>query len=112
MELASDSRSGIAVARKRGVGRARRVALKELWLQDAVREGQLTVAKIPSEANMTDCLATPVHQLGMVYENDTFGTDTAGADVLAVICSGRSTPCGPRCDGYGAGPMHAVGPSS
>eukprot|EP00972_Heterocapsa_arctica_P069693 10297022-Heterocapsa_arctica.AAC.1 len=43
IRLQSDSTSGIATAARRGVGRLRHLAVKQLWLQDEVKGGKIKI---------------------------------------------------------------------
>ena len=38
------------------MGKVRHIELCELWLQEKVAEGRITVTKIPGNENISDCL--------------------------------------------------------
>ena len=54
LKLHSDSSAARAVVARRGVGRIRHLAARQLWLQDELREGRLKVTKVPSNDNPAD----------------------------------------------------------
>jgi len=56
LTILSDSSAARAVTQKRGVGRMRHLRIRELWLQEAVRERQLMVKAIRTEDNVSDLL--------------------------------------------------------
>eukprot|EP00972_Heterocapsa_arctica_P049873 7336068-Heterocapsa_arctica.AAC.1 len=43
--LHSDSSAARAIVARRGVGRLKHLAVRDLWLQDQLREGKLSVVK-------------------------------------------------------------------
>ena len=51
-----DSSSTEKVMRKRGVGRMRHRAIKELWLQDEVRNGRIEVKHVKGLVNPADLM--------------------------------------------------------
>ena len=56
LKLHSDSSAARAVVARRGVGRMRHLATRQLWLQDELREGRLEVMKVPSNQNPADLM--------------------------------------------------------
>ena len=54
--MKSDSTSGIALMQRRGLGRLRHLQVKELWLQEKVRAGDIQVEYVPTQENMADVL--------------------------------------------------------
>jgi DNA-directed RNA polymerase subunit M/transcription elongation factor TFIIS len=56
IKMQSDSSSAIATTAKRGLGRLRHLAVKELWLQDEVRSGKVVIEYLPTEINVADML--------------------------------------------------------
>ena len=50
----TDSTACKGIARRRGVGKVKHLSLKELWLQDAVEKGELTVKKEKTSENWAD----------------------------------------------------------
>ena len=62
----SDSSSAIAVAFKRGTGTIlKHIAIRDLALQQWVRESRISVAKVPTEQNVSDFLTKCVSQAMM-----------------------------------------------
>jgi hypothetical protein len=56
LKLHSDSSAARAVVARRGVGKMRHLAARQLWLQDELREGRLKVMKVPSNDNPADLM--------------------------------------------------------
>lgn len=56
----SDSTAAIGVCRRRGLGRIRHLAVAELWLQDKVRSGELSLHKVLGKDNPADALTKAV----------------------------------------------------
>jgi hypothetical protein len=63
--MKSDSTSGIALMQRRGLGRLRHLQVKELWLQDQVRAGDIQVEYVPTQENMADVLTKGLGTLKM-----------------------------------------------
>lgn len=56
VELHSDATAAIGICRRLGLGRVRHLAVSDLWLQQRVRQGDLTVHKVPGKQNPADIL--------------------------------------------------------
>ena len=56
LRLHGDSTAAIGVCRRRGLGKVRHLAVANLWLQDQVRSGALTVHKVLGQDNPADAL--------------------------------------------------------
>ena len=54
LEAYCDSSSAVAITVRRGLGRLRHLNVKQMWLQQEVREKRLTVNRVPSEQNVSD----------------------------------------------------------
>ena len=54
--LYTDSSAAKGISSRRGLGKLRHVELNELWLQDQVSRGRVTVRKIKGEENFSDSL--------------------------------------------------------
>ena len=52
----SDASAAIGIVNRTGVGKLRHIRVQYLWLQDKVRRGELTVRKVPGEANPADMM--------------------------------------------------------
>ena len=60
IQLVTDSSSARAVTQRRGLGRLRHIALRELWLQQEVRDGAIVVGTVPTLQNVADILTKAV----------------------------------------------------
>ena len=56
LHLFTDSASALKVTARRGAGRMRHLKVRELWLQEAVREHRLKVFYVPGQSKVADVL--------------------------------------------------------
>ena len=56
LRLHSDSTAAVGVCRRRGLGRIRHLAVADLWLQDKIRAGELSVHKVLGADNPADSM--------------------------------------------------------
>ena len=56
VELMVDASAAIGIARRRGLGKLRHIELNELWLQDQVARGRLSISKLDGKNNFSDSL--------------------------------------------------------
>ena len=56
LELRTDASAARRVIMRQGVGKVRHLHVKQLWIQDAVANGELTIVKIPRAENCSDAL--------------------------------------------------------
>eukprot|EP00919_Chromeraceae_sp_WS-2016_P030095 GHVR01071427.1.p1 GENE.GHVR01071427.1~~GHVR01071427.1.p1 ORF type:complete len:252 (+),score=48.31 GHVR01071427.1:994-1749(+) len=54
IELRSDSTSAVRTTTKRGPGSMKHVEIKELWLQDEMRSGRITIGRVSTDNNIAD----------------------------------------------------------
>ena len=54
--LKSDASAAIAIASRRGLGKVRHIEVRQLWLQDKVRKGDIKVVKVGTHENIADAL--------------------------------------------------------
>ena len=58
--IQTDSSSAIGITSRRGLGKLRHVGAQELKVQDAVRAGEIELAKVPGDDNVADILTKNV----------------------------------------------------
>ena len=56
VNLCTDSASAKSLSSRRGAGKIRHIDVKELWLQEAVRKGQIRLFKVRGDRNPADIL--------------------------------------------------------
>ena len=56
LRLHSDSTAAIGVCRRRGLGKIRHLAVADLWLQDKIKAGQLSLHKVLGADNPADAM--------------------------------------------------------
>ena len=59
LELGTDASAARGVILRQGVGKVRHLQVKQLWLQENVAAGELTIVKIPRADNCADALTHP-----------------------------------------------------
>ena len=58
--LYSDSSSAVALTFRRGMGRLRHLAIKQLWLQEETKAGRVSIFRVTSEDNVADVFTKPL----------------------------------------------------
>ncbi len=56
LELHADSAAAIGICRRSGIGRVRHLAVGQLWIQERLREGTLSLFKVAGPSNPADLL--------------------------------------------------------
>ena len=51
LRVFSDATAAIGIARRKGIGRIRHLDTTDLWIQDAIRSGRISVDKVPCNLN-------------------------------------------------------------
>ena len=94
----TDSKACLGVAHRRGLGRLKHLQIKQLWVQDALREGRIALEKIATADNMADMMTKPLERGRLMYLASLLGmhwhsVDEEGATLMvlasrlaAVIC--------------------------
>ena len=54
--VSTDSSAAKGIANRRGLGKVRHIELSELWVQDQIARGRITVYKIDGSENSSDSL--------------------------------------------------------
>ena len=54
LRLRADAQAAIGICRRSGIGRARHLAVGQLWIQERIREGTIALEKVAGEANPAD----------------------------------------------------------
>ena len=60
LELHGDSSAGIGICRRAGIGRVRHLAVGQLWLQEHVKDGLISLYKVRGNHNPADMLTKHV----------------------------------------------------
>eukprot|EP00972_Heterocapsa_arctica_P055587 8199258-Heterocapsa_arctica.AAC.1 len=55
-----DASAALGLINRQGLGKARHVETQWLWIQQATREGRVTMNKIPGAENPADLLTKPL----------------------------------------------------
>ena len=51
-----DASAAIGIARRRGLGKVRHIELNEMWLQEQVARGRISISKVEGKKNFADSL--------------------------------------------------------
>ena len=62
VSVSTDSSAAKGIANRRGLGKLRHIELSELWIQDLVARGRITIYKINGSENSSDSLTK--HSVG------------------------------------------------
>ena len=65
VQVNTDSSAAKSIASRRGAGRVRHIEVRELWVQDRVARGELTIVKVKGEHNVADGLTKHVDRTKM-----------------------------------------------
>ena len=60
IELKSDASAAISIASRTGLGKVRHIEVCQLWLQDKVKQGKITVQKVTTNENVADTMTKHV----------------------------------------------------
>ena len=60
LTVLADSSAAIGICRRTGIGRVRRLAVGQLWVQERVRTGDCELRKHPGALNPADILTKPI----------------------------------------------------
>ena len=56
VHILTDASAAIGIVRRRGLGRVRHLDVTDLWVQQKIRNNDVTIQKIPGQENMADAL--------------------------------------------------------
>ena len=59
--IKTDASAAKGIANRRGLGKVRHIAVNQLWIQDRVARGDLTIGKINGKENIADILTKHVN---------------------------------------------------
>ena len=62
LEVTSDATAAIGIARRRGLGKVRHIAVSDLWIQERVRGGDLKLSKVLGQDNPADMLTKHIER--------------------------------------------------
>ncbi len=65
VQVNADSSAARSIASRRGAGRVRHTGVRELWVQDRVAKGELSVVTVKGEDNVADGLSKHVDRQKM-----------------------------------------------
>ncbi len=72
-ELHTHSSAGMSLASRRGPAKIRHISVRELWLQEVVKEGKVRLMKIGGEINPADLLTKYFEMATIKRSSDVFG---------------------------------------
>ena len=59
IEIEIDAKATLGMVSRQGLGKMKHVEVHDLWTQEAIKRGRLSVKKIPRAINTADLLASP-----------------------------------------------------
>ena len=60
IELKCDASAAVGMVMRRGLGRVRHIDVTQLWLQEKAASGQISIKKVGTKENVSDCLTKGV----------------------------------------------------
>jgi len=78
IRIRSDATAAIGMCRRLGLGRVRRLATADLWVQQRVRSGEVTLGKLPGTENPADALTKNVPGMTLEYLSGLVGLRRVG----------------------------------
>ena len=54
IKVKSDASAAVGITQRLGLGKVRRLAVSDLWMQGRVRDGSIVIEKAPGEDNVSD----------------------------------------------------------
>ena len=99
VKLLSDATAAIGMARRQGLGRVRHLATSDLWIQQRIRLGHLSVAKWPGKNNPADILTKHKSRDELSRLMEFLGLQ---------VVPGRPEPAPPRSIGWNLSQVVAV----
>jgi len=60
IRINTDASAAKGIANRRGLGKVRHIAVNQLWIQDRIAKGDLTISKVNGKENLADILTKHV----------------------------------------------------
>ncbi len=60
VRVGMDATAGMAMASRRGLGKAKHISVRFLWVQDHTSDGSVKLVKVPGEDNTSDLMTKHV----------------------------------------------------
>ena len=67
IELRCDASAAVGMVMRRGLGKVRHIDVTQLWLQERVSSGQISIKKVGTKENVSDCLTKGVSNQEMQW---------------------------------------------
>ncbi len=71
----TDSSAALGIGCRRGLGKMRRVALNQLWVQDKVKAGEIELKNCKGAENPADVLTKHLDQKGILNHMEMYSAD-------------------------------------
>ena len=85
IQLLTDASAAKGISQRTGLGKVRHLETSQLWLQDLVLAGRITVKKISTDENLADMLTKHVEAKAIDYHmQSTHSTRTSGKHKLGL----------------------------
>ena len=63
IRINTDASAAKGIAKRRGLGKVRHIAVNQLWIQDRIAKGDLTISKVNGKENLADILTKHVNSV-------------------------------------------------
>ena len=78
IRVKTDSTAAKGIASRTGLGKVRHIEVAQLWIQEKVRNGDITLEKVDGEINQSDCLIKYVGREDIEWQMNETGQRLAG----------------------------------
>ena len=75
IQINTDASAAIGIGSRLGLGKVRHIEVNQLWLQDKVYKGEITLKKIGTDENLADALTKPVSAEILSYHVEKSGAE-------------------------------------
>ena len=67
IRVRTDSSAAKGIASRAGLGKVRHIEVAQLWVQEKVRNGEITLEKVDGKVNLADCLTKYLDKEGVEW---------------------------------------------
>ncbi len=93
--LHTDASATLSIAQRQGLGKLRHIRVQYLWVQERLRQGDLTVKKVPGKQNPADLMTKHLSQVEILQHMDAIGvyTSQSRASIAPQLSSCTAKDC-------------------
>ena len=73
VRMSMGSSAALALNLRQGLGKAKHICIQELWMQEAIRAGRVSVDRVPGEHNPADFFTNRLSEDRIAYLTEMLG---------------------------------------